>query len=363
MAIIVMMLSILAAQAAPIYQQVRTGFRTPLQQLKMTQRPAKPNFIPVPEVRSSMTRDKQQWQVASSSYSESLRDIAARAAADAEAPGAEDKDEAAAGGAKEGYVNVYGEKLETCLPATLYKEPDYCTYRSAKDAVHEICVTENSPSKGRQGWQRHYDRSLQCIRIQDLDPFAADLAPFDLSGSGGRRWGGVKLSDFYPKCNALPAGVLESQWSMDMVSGGNLATRKLTFVSEASSKYKGDAPAQQSEVVKSDSPSAQKVRDAVERICDICRTQTASETAKATLGEKCDAILKLRPDKKFEPFAIPQKKRPFEKLEAEVHTPFCGIPALVLIALLMMGSGIAMVVHRLRHSARTAAMEQYIVLG
>merc|ERR1719161_1289519 len=103
---------------------------------------------------------------------------------------------------------------------------------------------------------------------------------------------------------------------MGMVSGGNFEARKYTFISETSSKY-DPTPAGRSVVENVDSPSAKKVRDAVEKICDVCRTQTTSETAKAALGEKCDAILKLRPEKKFEAFAIAQKKRPFDSLEAE----------------------------------------------
>jgi len=240
------------------------------------------------------------------------------------------------------------------------KPAAYCPFNSIRDGLHQICVAELNPAPTRKGWEWFYDKELQCIRIEKYDPFADALLPFDFSGSGGFRWGGIKLTEFHPKCVALPARVLDSQYSTDMLRGSDLPTRKYQYVSPTSSKSPGNIPGkydtiQSVEYVTSD--RSRKVRDAVEKICDICGAQATSATAKETLRSKCDAVLKLRPSEvPFEPFAIARKKRPFSETleEKEEHVDFISIPTYALMGLIM-GSGVTIAVRQVRGSASAVA--------
>jgi len=365
------MMSILfsfAVEAAPGYQQVRPQvpnvFRAPvsaaLQRLNPSHHHAFPIAFPVAqELRSPLPG--------------SSRDISARAeeakSTDVEAKNpAEPKKEEPAKEEKAGsapkYINVFEEELATCLPATYFKEADYCTFRSASPTSHEICVAELNPSSTRAGWEWWYDKDIKCIKIENMDPYADPLKPFDFTGSGGFRWGGIKLTEFHPKCEALPAGVLQSEWTLDMMQGGNLATKKYTDVSPSSSESTPETRAMNDKKIETrmvDSVKRPKVIDAIQKICDVCRVQATSEKAKASLGSKCDAALALRPQEtSFEPFSIAKKKRPFDAAEeAEDRTGFIGLPALMLIG--FMCSGVAIVVHRSRRSAPTMAEERLLV--
>lgn len=215
------------------------------------------------------------------------------------------------------YVNIFGEELVECLRPTAQapnRKADYCSFPGSAEGRHEICVAELHVAPNRKEWNDVYERMerLQCIRIENYDPFAEGLKPFDFTGSGGRRWGGIKISEYLPKCSALPAGVLDSDWSRSLVKGGDFATRKYTYVSDISSQAANAPHRGNLQTIKMvDSDRARKVRDAVEKLCDVCSVQATSATAKATLAKTCEEVLKLRPEKEFQPFAIAQKARPF----------------------------------------------------
>jgi len=174
----------------------------------------------------------------------------------------------------------------------------------------------------------------------------------DFSGSGGQRWGGVQTTQYHPKCAALPAGVLDSEWAMSKMAGGDYTTRKYTYVSPKSSASPGKEPGKYDTLQSVDSVTSdqsKKVRDAIDKICDICGDQATTEAAKAQLRSKCEAIQKLRPEGEFEPFAIAQKQRPGQALEEQEQTHFIGIPTLALMGLLL-GSVVAIAVRQLRGS-------------
>merc|ERR1719160_556617 len=238
-----------------------------------------------------------------------------------------------------------------------------CVFVNEGRTNHQICVAELGVAATRQDWQESYETkayglsNLQCIPIEKYDPFARYLLPFDYSGSGGFRWGGILTTQFHAKCTALPASVLDSDFAKKMIAGNDLATKGglgFDYKISGSSNYNGGKT--KTKYVTSD--RSRKVRDAIEKICEICPVQAPNEKAKGVLTSKCDSILKLRPtEEPFEPFAIAKKKRPLSTsgttLSEEEEHIGNGFTALMLISFFL-NIGAMVALYRLRCSTPTS---------
>merc|ERR1712048_990034 len=115
------------------------------------------------------------------------------------------------------YFNVYEMELDPCegrdefLGSLGKKISAYCTFSSAAQAKHEICITEVKKSLPKT-WNE--DWNAECSSILK---FASTFGP------------AARQMALVPRCSALPAGVLESSFSKDEWTGRNGTYRGYGF--------------------------------------------------------------------------------------------------------------------------------------
>lgn len=147
-------------------------------------------------------------------------------------------------------LNIYGEPLEACGSAPGSGAGDKCTYRSFDAGAHQVCVTKLPPSfssrTGQGPWSDAYIGKSWCICIWAYANFFLNHNDHELP----------------LKCSALPAEVLQSEYSLSKFKNcGSMSSR---------------------------CPHYQK---AMQRMCDTCHSQASGDSARAELDRKCSALL------------------------------------------------------------------------
>jgi len=141
-------------------------------------------------------------------------------------------------------------------------------------------------------WNDAY--STQCITIWDFVEDTADVFKI---------WLTYGNSDLIPKCDALPASVLESSYSLEMFANCGFEARDYKYVSEYSSRYRG--PGADNSVktkkdpfkiakpsLKEDQPDlfsgrCERFRQIINGLCNTCSVQASGSTNKDALFAKC----------------------------------------------------------------------------
>jgi len=210
------------------------------------------------------------------------------------------------------YANIFEEPLETCV------DDDYCTYRSAKMATHDICAGV-----------RLAERVKDVGMAFKAGPVNEDCYSILAYGTGAsQKEADSKGFYFIPKCNALPAGLLDSQFSVDMMTGNPLKEESVSEKTSLSSLALTRATKQ--------------FRRAIESICDLCSAEAPNEKAKANLEAACT---KLK--------AVQLAEQP--KYDTSVISVF-----LVGVVSTFLGAGATFAVFRFRRSAWTGAEESLL---
>jgi hypothetical protein len=211
------------------------------------------------------------------------------------------------------YANIFEEPLETCV------DDDYCTYRSAKMATHDICT-------GIRLAERVKDVGMAF----KAGPVNEDCYSILTYGTGASQKEAESQGFYFiPKCNALPAGVLDSQFSVDMMTG--------TPLKEGADK--GEKTSLSSLAL---TRATKQFRRAIESICDLCSAEAPNEKAKANLEAACT---KLK--------AVQLAEQP--EYDTSVISVF-----LVGVVSTFLGAGATFAMFRFRRSAWTGAEESLL---
>jgi hypothetical protein len=267
------------------YQQITKGnpkvqrFSTSQQRFSSSQQQRSfPQFLPQAHTRpwmpSGYTRAMRPLQAASESTDSSTSPEVSPTISSNSSGSASD----------EGYINIFEETLDTCVPETQFKKySDYCTYRSADFALHQICASALPARQGRTKWEEDWNDNLLCMSIWDY----AKKGAKGYYAKGLSRAGAASGVDFVPKCEALPAGVLESSYSMATYRRCYVNQRKYFFTPDQ------ETPGTMKLTTEVDSEESQlclRFRAAIDSICDTCALQANSDAAKESLQSKCEAI-------------------------------------------------------------------------
>mmetsp|Transcript_103023 Transcript_103023/g.204463 ORF Transcript_103023/g.204463 Transcript_103023/m.204463 type:complete len:250 (+) Transcript_103023:79-828(+) len=152
-----------------------------------------------------------------------------------------------------GELNVYGNAMADCGT----DHATGCTYSSMDSGAHQVCVTSLpsgfSSDTGQGRWSDEYTGQPWCICIWAYSNYI------------------LQQKDLPLKCKAIPAKVLEEQYSLD----------KFKQCGSMSSTA-GCGP--------------EDIRRSIQSLCQQCVKQAGSDQdAKDALKTKCDAILQSAP--------------------------------------------------------------------
>merc|ERR1712176_495977 len=220
------------------------------------------------------------------------------------------------------YVNIFEEPLEKCI------EDDYCTYRSAQMATHDIC-------SGIRLSEQVKDIGMAF----KAGPVNEDCYSILAYGANAREQFEKRRGFVYiPKCSALPAGLLDSKFSVDMMTGVPLRTSKKGVKSTEDGLVEETTSLSSLAVTR----ATKQFRTAIESICDLCSAEAPNEKAKANLEAACT---KLK--------AVQLVEQP--KYDTSVINVF-----LVGVVSTFLGAGATFAVFRFRRSAWTGAEESLL---
>merc|ERR1719343_374071 len=184
------------------------------------------------------------------------------------------------------YVNIYEEALEKCV------EDDYCPYRSAEIASHDVCASFRT--------NMAVEASGMRWGAAANDPECENILAFGASGE--KRRSKARGYVMIPQCSALPAGVLDSAFSLTMMEGitkkqhfikpkfdkevgstnwladGGLRDQKGTFLGGSATQY---------------TRATKNFRRAINSICELCAAEAPNAQAKENLAIACAKIQAL----------------------------------------------------------------------
>lgn len=172
------------------------------------------------------------------------------------------------------YVNIYEEALDKCV------DDDFCTYRSATMADHDICAgvrTTMAVEKSGMSW--------------GAAPIEADCVSILSFGSKSGRLQETRGFLYIPKCSALPAGLLDSAFSMEMMKGEALKQKiyKPNYEGKGSSGIFSDGGYREmpgSQMTR----ATNNFRRGIETVCELCAAEAPNEKAKENLAKACASI-------------------------------------------------------------------------
>eukprot|EP00747_Dinoflagellata_sp_TGD_P186682 gnl/TRDRNA2_/TRDRNA2_43886_c0_seq1.p1 gnl/TRDRNA2_/TRDRNA2_43886_c0~~gnl/TRDRNA2_/TRDRNA2_43886_c0_seq1.p1 ORF type:complete len:326 (-),score=52.78 gnl/TRDRNA2_/TRDRNA2_43886_c0_seq1:101-1078(-) len=195
-------------------------------------------------------------------------------------------------------LNVYGETMQQCGSSPGSGEGDFCTYRNYDKGAHQVCVdalpSSFSSRTGQGRWSDSYTGQSWCICIWAYANYYLSYGDDDLP----------------IKCDALPAEVLESQYS--------------------SNKWRNCGPM---------SSQCSKFRDAIRRMCRTCDLQASSQSAKKTLRSKCQMLEAQMKLAQAEPMSAFAEDVSFHSFQDSFASALIGLAT---------GSGVALAVLHVR---------------
>lgn len=275
-------------------------------------------------------------------------------------------------------TNVFGAKIEDCPAGDLAT----CKYGGE---VNQICVGIGARqrqgstdagwlaasdarsfvlSKPESAFQWNPSLMSECISVWDYT---------DETGTDFGAWLRYGNSDIIPKCDAVPAAVLKSAYTVETYSTCEYEAREYKYVSPKSSKWKSD----NSVVTKQDpfflnkqsigetgvpksSNRCARFRKAIDSICEVCGVQ-AKGAAQAGIQSQCDALKSMVPadqdDRKGKwlPFKVFRRGMPWKMGEGKtLFTEDSSYPALMS---LFVASGLIFAALRMRRRTPTTAIQ------
>lgn len=191
----------------------------------------------------------------------------------------------AEGASEPEYVNIYEEPLVKCI------EDDYCSYRSAEMLSHDICATIRlKMSVEAHGMSWAADGAKNDPECENILAYGASTAKRRQDNRG---------YVMIPQCSALPAGVLDSKFSVDMMVGTVLKERILkpnydldkaavftTEVRDVKGTILGGSKTQYTR-------GTNNFRAAINSICELCAAEAPNDQAKENLATACAKIKAL----------------------------------------------------------------------
>jgi hypothetical protein len=239
-------------------------------------------------------------------------------------------------------LNVYGEKLEECLPPGLnaddpvfgkgfelnYRlDPDFrglfgervlpkpeqrssCIFENGNEGYHEVCAGVTNRISSAKTWSDKNAKDTECIPFVTYGKYA----------KGNQFWTPTSKA-YLLKCSAIPAEVLQSDYSM---SGFQNTMEKVRWRVGAGKPEKTRV-----------SSKSLRFRKGIMNVCSICGEAASSQAAKDTLNKMCAGI---------------------EGSPAELTETTPPVISIMFIAVIL-GSGITFVTVRFRRAPSSAAEE------
>jgi len=192
-----------------------------------------------------------------------------------------------------GQLNIYGEAMQSCISQapTVGQRPEdavpggYCPADGV--TTPQVCV-DIKPLDGEQnifksvfGWNRIGPTGPKCVPVWALG--AKELSKNSLYGTG----------DFSLECNALPSDILEGGYTKDEYNNCEYFFKDYPCFSQeshlqqlAGKEYISD----KTYVSNAINGRCTRFRRSIEFLCSVCADRAGSETAKAELGKKCNAL-------------------------------------------------------------------------
>jgi len=209
----------------------------------------------------------------------------------------------------------------------------------------------------------------QCISIWDYT---------GETGTDIGSWFRFGNAEVVPKCDAMPAAVLKSEYTYQTYSTCEYEAREYKYVSPASSKYKSD----NSVVTKQDpffvnkksvgemgtpkvSTRCARFRKVVNELCDICTIQ-ASGAGKQAITEQCSALKSTVPDDfddragKWLPFRVFKRGMPWKMTEGKGLFDVINAPPALALMGLFVASALIFTMLRVRSRASTITVQPHL---
>merc|ERR1712061_367266 len=162
------------------------------------------------------------------------------------------------------------------------------TYRSAQMATHDICsgIRLSEQVKDIGMTFKAGPVNEDCYSILTYGANSRELVE--------KRRGFV----YVPKCNALPAGVLDSKFSVDMMTGVPLKASKKGVQSTEDGLVEETTALGSLAVTR----ATKQFRMAIDSICDLCSAEAPNEKAKSALEAACTKLkaVKLAEQPKYD---------------------------------------------------------------
>jgi hypothetical protein len=283
-------------------------------------------------------------------------------------------------------TNVFGETIQSC-PAV--DGSGTCTY---KEGVPQICVGigpreregAGDPTAGADAktflLTKPMEANLwndalqgQCISIWDYT---------SETGTDIGSWLRFGNSDVIPKCDAMPAAVLKSEYTADTYSTCEYEARDYKYVSPASSKYKGrdnsvvtkkdpfflDKPSIGEAGMPKASTRCARFRKVINEVCEICAVQ-ASGAGKTAIESQCAALKATVPAEfadaderagKWLPFKVFKRGMPWKMGEGAGLFDVVNAPPTVALMGLFVASGLIFAKFRVRSRTSTIVAQPFL---
>jgi hypothetical protein len=283
-------------------------------------------------------------------------------------------------------TNVFGESIQEC-PAL--DGSATCTY---KGNAPQICVGvgprvregAKDPSgaadarsfileKPMEAYMWNPSFQAQCISIWEYtDETGTDIGAWF-------KWGN---SDVIPKCDAMPAAVLKSEYTAEVYSTCEYEAREYKYVSPASSEYKGR---DNSVVTKRDpfflkkesigesgipksSTRCARFRKVINDLCDTCSMQ-ASGAGKGAIESQCAALKSTVPAEfsdtdaragRWLPFKVFRRGMPWKMTEGKGLFDVVNAPPTAALMGLFVAGGLIFAMFRIHSRTSTITVQPFL---
>jgi hypothetical protein len=284
-------------------------------------------------------------------------------------------------------TNVFGDDIKEC-PA-MDGSGLTCKY---KGDAPQICVGVGARQRvgsTDEGWLAASD-ARSFVLQKPMEAFlwndgllAECISIWDYTGETGTdigAWFKYGNSDIIPKCDAMPAAVLKSEYTVETYATCEYEAREYKYVSPASSKWSGD----NSVVTKKDpfflkkdsigeegipksSTRCARFRKVVNELCDICSVQ-ASGKGKEAIDSQCAALKATVPDGaddragKWLPFKVFRRGMPWKMGEKKAlfTSDVFDAPSAAALMCIFMASGLIFAMVRFRRRTSTIAVQPFL---
>lgn len=278
-------------------------------------------------------------------------------------------------------TNVFGKTIENC-PAS--DGSATCTY---KGDAPQICVGigprqregASDPTAGADATTFLLTKPMEA-NMWNAGLLAQCISIWDYTSETGTdigSWLRFGNSDVIPKCDAMPAAVLKSEYTAETYQTCEYQARDYKYVSPASSKYKADnsvvtnkdpffvqKPSVGEAGIGKVSTRCARFRKVIDDICDICAVQAAGAD-KSAITTQCTALKSTVPADadaragKWLPFKVFKRGMPWKAGEGGMFAIANAPPAVALMGLFV-ASALIFAKFRVRSRASTIVAQPFL---